>query len=100
MSWRKSAATHLEGSGVFHVSECVLIDALGAMTLCGVGWICGRSRDMSIPEALAAGLRPCKRCVARLNEMSVRMLEVDSLLYGPKGAPDDDRIGGEDSWHP
>ena len=83
MSWRQWAAAGMPDSNVFHLLERVLIDDSGMRTLCGlVGWKYRYMRGCTIREARERGLRLCKKCRARADEVCERLLEVDGEV-GP-----------------
>jgi len=74
MSWRQQAAARFPGSNVYHISAQVLIDIMAGESLCGRElWM---AESMSIREARERGLRLCKKCAARADEVFARLLEV------------------------
>jgi len=88
--WEEWVAAQMPRSKVYHLSTELLVLSFGASTLCGED-LCGFPRPQypenitfsSIREARERGLRLCKKCRARANEVYDRLLEVDDEV-GPE----------------
>ena len=81
MSWRSKVAMTMPGSKVFHVSWSVDGRPETHYALCNFYLSSYRGgKYMSIREARALGLRLCKRCEARGDEILARLLDVDAAI--------------------
>jgi len=81
MSWRDRAVLETGYGAVYHLSDTIFTDKFSDRPLCHVS-LKYKMYHSTIREARERGLRLCKKCRARADEVFARLLEVDGEV-GP-----------------